>query len=233
MQHVLISANKGVVSLFSLYCLRVPREERGVGFLRRFCPVAGRMAFWETWVGRWRSGEQHRVTRCFLHRCLLFVYLQNERHGHLSLSLSPFFSHLSSSLLVLPTALSSVFVFLPLFSKLTSSQAVLACDHAAGHFLLGKKHKDFKFRCHLSLSENCIQENVLLSDVKKKKERMIYNNLNNSELKLILRVKWIFPDTRQLMYKPIKGAVCKNSTLQTNREQHRPDHQKVFSAQLT
>lgn len=119
MQHVLISANKGVVSLFSLYCLRVPREERGVGFLRRFCPVAGRMAFWETWVGRWRSGEQHRVTRCFLHRCLLFVYLQNERHGHLSLSLSPFFSHLSSSLLVLPTALSSVFVFLPLFSKLT------------------------------------------------------------------------------------------------------------------
>lgn len=86
-------------------------------------------------------------------------------------------------------------------------------------FYWEKKHKDLKFRGHLSLSEHCIQENVLLSDVKKKKERMIYNNLNNSELKLILRVKWIFPDTRQLMYKPIKGAVCKNSTLQTNQEQ--------------
>lgn len=103
MQHVLISANKGVVSFFSpLFCLRVPKGERGVGFLRCFCPVAGRMAFWETWVGRWRSDQQHQMSQCFLHWCLLFVYLQNEGHGHLSLYLlSP---------CVLPTALSIVFL---------------------------------------------------------------------------------------------------------------------------
>lgn len=71
----------------SLHCLWVPREERGVGFLCRFCPVASRMAFWETWVGRWRSDQQHQVSQYFLHWCLLFVYLQNKRHGHLSLSL--------------------------------------------------------------------------------------------------------------------------------------------------
>ena len=81
----------------------------------------------------------------------------------------------------------------------------------------GKKtHKDFRLRCHLSLGENSIQENALLSDLIKKRE-----NLNNSELKLILRVKLIFPDTRQLMYKLIKGAVCKNSTPDKQRRRKR------------
>lgn len=89
MQHVLISANKGVVSLFlpPLFCVRVPREKRGVGFLRCFCLVANRMVSWETRVGRWRSNQQHQVSRCFLRWCLLFVCLQDKSHGHHSLSL--------------------------------------------------------------------------------------------------------------------------------------------------
>lgn len=89
--------NKGVVSLFFPSLLSFfSSGERGVGFLRCFCPVASRMAFWETWVGRWRSDQQHQVSQCFLHWCLLFVYLQNERHGHLSRSLSPLSLSLSS-----------------------------------------------------------------------------------------------------------------------------------------
>lgn len=72
----------------SVHCLRAPREERGVGFFR--------VAF-VLWPAEWPSGkpewagrgfvQRHRVSLYFLHRCLLFVYLQNKRHGHLFLSL--------------------------------------------------------------------------------------------------------------------------------------------------
>lgn len=72
----------------ALHCLRVPREERGVGFFR---------AAFVLWPAEWPSGkpewagrgfaQQHQVSQYFLHRCLLFVYLQNKRHGHLFLSL--------------------------------------------------------------------------------------------------------------------------------------------------
>lgn len=45
------------------------------------------------WAGR-GVVQQHQVSQYFLHRCLLFVYLQNKRHGHLFLS--PWISSRSS-----------------------------------------------------------------------------------------------------------------------------------------
>lgn len=74
------------------------RRERCWLFLRCFCPVAGRMAFWETWVGRWRSDQQHQVSQCFLHRCLLFLYICRMRD--MDTALCVFFK----AQLTLPTA---------------------------------------------------------------------------------------------------------------------------------
>lgn len=101
---------------FSPFCLWEPHGGKRCWLLRCYCPVSSRMVFWETWVGRRRSDQQHRVSQCFLHWCLLFVYLQNERHRHLFLY-PKLISFRSSHCFV------HGLCFPPRFSQLTSSSA--------------------------------------------------------------------------------------------------------------
>lgn len=110
-----LSKQRYCITFLPLLSLSAPGGMR-CWLLRCFCPVAGKMDFWETWVGRRRSDQQHQVSRCFLHWCLLFVYLQNERHGHLFLY-PKLISSCSSHCFVLGLC------FPPRFSQLTSSSA--------------------------------------------------------------------------------------------------------------
>lgn len=103
--NVLISANKGVVSLPHLFCLSAPAGERGVGSLHCFCPLTGRMELWETWMSLWSSLQQHQVpafppsvfTFCLFAECTTwtpFSFLALELNcSHLCFS-SPSYRHL-------------------------------------------------------------------------------------------------------------------------------------------
>lgn len=119
-QRVWISAHKGVASLFS------PLSPSASGGERCWLFFFSRAAF-VLWPAEWPSGkperagrgfaQRHQVSAYFLHRCLLFVYLQNKRHGHL----------FYFSLLVPPSAplLSVVLCFLKNWIRILLPFAVL------------------------------------------------------------------------------------------------------------
>lgn len=89
MQHVLISANKGVVSLFSLPIVpERPRRREVLAFCAAFVPWP---AEWPSWKPEWAGGGAIGSIKCHSISSTgvyFFVYLQDERHRHLSLSLS-------------------------------------------------------------------------------------------------------------------------------------------------
>lgn len=117
MLHVLISANKGVVSLFSFhFCLLAPQAGEVLAFFTLLLSCGWQNGLLGNLSGQVEERSAASSVAVFPPPVFtFFVYLQNERHGHRSLCLLQGSTHSSHSsfvfLIIYPIWISTSILF--------------------------------------------------------------------------------------------------------------------------